>query len=156
MTKKLYELSIYIIVLVISTIYYIECIGFTELNEKLVIIAVFWPLLLIDIYQIIKTIKNIILDNETIIKNINFKEIFKSKMLKILIILVFYMILIPLIGFFSASLIGYCLLATFLGSEPISIKRILITLSIAILFLGVAYFAFVILLKVRLPKGILF
>ncbi|QQK77813.1 tripartite tricarboxylate transporter TctB family protein [Salicibibacter cibarius] len=162
MKQRIASLILLLFFLSFGLVYYLDVRTLPEFEERLIIDLLFWlliPLLALEaskiIYGIIKNKKcekngNVTKGSKVGIRTLLYK-LASNKQFVLVVFLVFYLLIIPYLGFFATSLIFLVTLNLYLGSAKI--KEFLF---IPLVTLAVSYFVFVFFLDVRLPSGFLF
>ncbi|WP_018923049.1 tripartite tricarboxylate transporter TctB family protein [Salsuginibacillus kocurii] len=152
MAEKIGNLIFLIIIFAFGLYYYMDVQSLLHFEERLIVEILFWFLMILlpleggrIIYKMVKESAG----------NFTFKQLlhswFMNKPALLLTGLVIYVVLIPILGFFTASL-------TFIVVFNILLKSTKVW-EITLLPVGVLtciYFIFVYFLNIRLPEGVLF
>jgi hypothetical protein len=133
--------------------YYVECIGLPKFSEKLTITITFWIFTILLSGELVRIVRRI-RKGEKLGGwfDLSFvKGFLRDKKVHLLLAIIGYIVLIPLIGFFTASFLSFCLFCFLLGSRSpfkIAAQGLIIT--------AIAFVIFVMLLQLSLPKGFLY
>lgn len=72
-----------------------------------------------------------------------------------LLMLFAFLMVMQWLGFFATSFITFLLIALVYSPQRLSVRRVIRTTAIAVLFMGGLYLIFVMLLRVQFPSGVL-
>lgn len=88
--------------------------------------------------------------------NIDEEKIPWGSVWPMMLILIGFLLVMTQLGYISTSFITFFLIAYIYSPEGFSWSRVLKTGLVAAIFIGILYSIFVLLLRVQLPKGVLF
>jgi len=137
--------------IIYSTVYYLEVRNLGHFEDRILITAVFWFLLVFAVIEVIKNIKNLESDFKItkIFSNTNFIQELKSRKAIVFYSMLIYIIVIPFLGFFTTSFIVFATVVYLLGG-----RKIAMILIVDLGLCGGMYYLFVVLLRLRVPEGL--
>jgi hypothetical protein len=133
--------------------YYVECIGLPKFSEKITITITFWTFTLLLSCKLFGIVRNMMKDEKLggWFDLSVAKRVLRDRKVHLLLAIIGYIILIPVIGFFTSSFLSFCLFCFLLGSRSlfkIAAQGLIITI--------ITFAIFVMLLQLSLPKGFVY
>ncbi|OLO27865.1 hypothetical protein BTR23_18815 [Alkalihalophilus pseudofirmus] len=157
MAHELKNLSFLIIIATFGFLYYFDVQKLPQAEERHIVELLFYALIVLlaieaskTIYKLVKSIKQKE-GNENTFSLSRVVDFIKDKQIILLISFIGYVFLIPITGFFSASLLFVICLNLVLKNTKLWELTLL-----PIVLLSLIYVLFVIFLGIKLPSGILF
>lgn len=152
MSKSLGRAILTLLVWLFSLRYYWECLHLDKSAEKMTVSIAFWVLTALTLAELGSLARTICQEkNRWLFLNKGFiSQIMADRRTWLIIAVIFYIIFIPLVGFYLTSFISFCIFSIILGSRnPV---KIILSGIIVIAFI---YGIFTSLLQISLPTGIL-
>lgn len=132
--------------------YYWECLHLDKSAEKLTVSIAFWVLTALALVELSSLARTIfkertrgLFSSEDLIR-----KIITDKRTQLIIAVIFYIIFIPIVGFYFTSFIFFCIFSIILGSR--NPTKIILS---GIIVMAFVYSIFTSLLQISLPAGIL-
>lgn len=136
---------------VLGLLYFLEVRSFTEPSETMTITAVFWSFTVLAAVELFRLIRSLREKPRHTAWGSIFHSLLRDKRFHLALLICIYLVLIPVLGFYTASLLSFAAFSYALGSRELS--RILIPNVLILVFI---YIVFSVLLKIVLPSGLLF
>lgn len=150
MTKRIFTFMSYVVMGIVSLMYFIEMSGLRK-EERMVVdflLLIFAALLIFELVLFFKQ------GNLSDMINISYESILgiiKTPQFKFIISIILFVFTFPLIGFFTASFLYILVYNLLIGNKKV--KELIIVESATLIF---AYLLFIVIFGVDLPKGIFF
>jgi hypothetical protein len=136
---------------VLALFYYLEVRGFTEPSETMTITAVFWFFTLLAAVELFRLLRSFHEGPRRGEWGVIFHSVLRDKRSHLAVLICIYLVLIPILGFYTASFLSFAAFSYALGAREL--LRIFLPNVLILVFI---YIVFSVLLKITLPAGLLF
>jgi hypothetical protein len=133
--------------------YYLECRGLSNADEKMTISAAFWILTLFVAAEFFRLIRIVFRekDLQNLLSVEMLKRILSDRKTHLVALIILYLILIPVVGFYVISFLAFCAFSYTLGTR--GFVKVIVP---GIIVLGVIYMIFTRILGLALSGALLF
>lgn len=153
------KLNILLLIVLMSyaIVYFLEIIKFPYFEQRITITILFIAFSFFCVLEIIANLISLSKNKkdgkvkEEKVFNISFKKLLYDKKILLTLLLIFYAVLIPFLGFFTTSFIFLVLTLYMLGT-----RNYYLVFGLPIGLVLCFYYCFVVLLKVRIPTGVFY
>lgn len=139
------------IIWVLGLLYFLEVRHNTEPSETMTISAVFWCFTLLAAVELIRLFRSSRGQPKKGAGEVGFSSVLRDKRTHLALLIIVYLVLIPLLGFYTASLLSFAAFGYALGARKLI--HLFLPNLVVLLFI---YIVFSVLLKITLPEGLLF
>lgn len=136
---------------VLGLLYFLEVRRYTEPSETMTITAVFWCFTLLAGIELVRLFRSHRGRADKAAGGAGFSSILRDKRTHLALLIILYLVLIPLLGFYAASFLSFAAFGYALGARKLA--HIVLPNLLVLVFI---YIVFTVLLKIMLPSGLLF